>query len=660
MRKTTFLKTFLVAICLFGGMNAWAYTVPTGYEIKTVFVGTDNGDNTVTPLNFSSGTYDNTIFYPGTCWHASTSEILKVVDYTYVAPPAVGGSVDGAPYPTYVGSTGKVLQWHSRSNATQYGVIKMSPVTTGKLVFGIDLNFGGNNTNYAPQIIFVDGSGNSVLQLGFSCGSGDTEYFQYKVGDESATNDGTVGTSKLRGKYTGHSIRDIVIDMETGAVVYTVDCIGTDGKRYVKASTKGVNIGTGKTIAGIRLSRNFGASSASDYIWADNIELYTVGEESLPHTYTVKAKAGSTELSTIATGSLKAGQSYTATVTEVIEKDGKFYRLDDATVENYNKSYTMGDAEENHTINYTEDASIVFYSELEGATYTQDNATASGGTVRGFNGSTYVSTDLDNGQYQILVKVTGSRHSKSGSWRGFSMSLGGTEFASMVGQSAAEHSFSLIVPQDGQTLKFYKGYNESDWIDYIIVKKTGDLPANVSKTITAAGWATLFTPYALDFSEVSGLTAYTATCEGSTVTLTAVENVPANTGVVLKGAANTYDIPVITSSTTAQGDLKGSATDAKAYDTSYDYYYLVKNGDNAQFKKLADGGSIAAGKAYLQLTHSSARELSIVFDDETTGIHSIDNGKLTIDNSVYDLSGRRVAKPTKGLYIVNGKKVAVK
>lgn len=43
-----------------------------------------------------------------------------------------------------------------------------------------------------------------------------------------------------------------------------------------------------------------------------------------------------------------------------------------------------------------------------------------------------------------------------------------------------------------------------------------------------------------------------------------------------------------------------------------------------------------------------------------TGIRSIDNGQLTMDKVYYDLSGRRVAQPSKGLYIINGKKVMVK
>ena len=47
--------------------------------------------------------------------------------------------------------------------------------------------------------------------------------------------------------------------------------------------------------------------------------------------------------------------------------------------------------------------------------------------------------------------------------------------------------------------------------------------------------------------------------------------------------------------------------------------------------------------------------------NETTGIESIDNGKLTIDNEVYDLQGRRMRNTArKGIYIQNGKKVVIR
>lgn len=88
-------------------------------------------------------------------------------------------------------------------------------------------------------------------------------------------------------------------------------------------------------------------------------------------------------------------------------------------------------------------------------------------------------------------------------------------------------------------------------------------------------------------------------------------------------------------------------------------HYVLSNGHD--FVWVKDAGTLAAGKCWIELTQSpnNARALSIVFDGETTGISSVKTA-ATIEGNCYDLSGRRVAKPTKGLYIVNGKKIVVK
>ena len=195
-------------------------------------------------------------------------------------------------------------------------------------------------------------------------------------------------------------------------------------------------------------------------------------------------------------------------------------------------------------------------------------------------------------------------------------------------------------------------------VDYFTLTKLAD----VEVTIGAATWATLYTDYALDFSGVSGLKAYTAACDGQKVTLTEVDDVPAGTGVVLQGAAGSYNIPVIASSETAQGDLKGSTTEGKAYDANgtTDVYILVQNGKQVQFTKMTEG-ELAAGKAYLELVKSTGpgSRLNVVFEGETTGISTVAAAEQAAD-AVYSLSGQRVATPKKGLYIVNGKKMIIK
>ena len=184
----------------------------------------------------------------------------------------------------------------------------------------------------------------------------------------------------------------------------------------------------------------------------------------------------------------------------------------------------------------------------------------------------------------------------------------------------------------------------------VYLMKTTPLPITIS---SATGFATVFTYAPLDFS--------TATVTGNTVTLTQVDNVPANTGIVLKGDVKTHNVPVIASSTTGKGDLTGSVTEDLVYDSeaTKDYFYLGINAGKAQFKRLTSG-SIGAGKAYLALDKSTtARELDVVFD-ETTALTLVNSEKRTVNSDIYNLAGQRVAQPTKGLYIVNGKKVVIK
>ena len=82
----------------------------------------------------------------------------------------------------------------------------------------------------------------------------------------------------------------------------------------------------------------------------------------------------------------------------------------------------------------------------------------------------------------------------------------------------------------------------------------------------------------------------------------------------------------------------------------------------AEFRKT-NTGTLAANKAYLKIpAGEGARALSIVFDDEqeTTAIESVVPKTVRTDNVYYNLRGQRVAQPTRGLYIVNGKKVVIK
>ena len=151
---------------------------------------------------------------------------------------------------------------------------------------------------------------------------------------------------------------------------------------------------------------------------------------------------------------------------------------------------------------------------------------------------------------------------------------------------------------------------------------------------------------------------FKAALSGTGLTLHEVTNriVDANTPVILKSTGN----PVMTKTSSASGDSQDNSlvgTTAEMTGAAGNIYVLNNGTQGVGFYKLKATepyGTIGANKAYLQ-TNSAAREFFLF--DEATGIESIDHSPLTIDHSVYDLQGRRVAQPTKGLYIVNGKKV---
>ena len=186
-------------------------------------------------------------------------------------------------------------------------------------------------------------------------------------------------------------------------------------------------------------------------------------------------------------------------------------------------------------------------------------------------------------------------------------------------------------------------------------------PSAVS--ISNAGYATFGYPFAVDLSGLGeGQDAYTVTVSGDKAQLTSVKGkkIPANTGIILTGSGN-VTIPLTTETT---DDVSGNqllVSDGTKTGDGSSIYVLANGTNGVGFYKLESGDAIAAGKAYLQVTPPSASSFFDI-DDGTTGITMVQGEGFMVNGSdiYYDLQGRRVAKPTKGLYIVNGKKVIIK
>ncbi len=177
-------------------------------------------------------------------------------------------------------------------------------------------------------------------------------------------------------------------------------------------------------------------------------------------------------------------------------------------------------------------------------------------------------------------------------------------------------------------------------------------------TVSTAGYATYVLPYDIDFTGISGVTAYAAKANGEYISLANVDAAPAGTPLVLQASAGTYTMPkaAVTPAAISENDLvAGPVTGDGA-----SHYVLGKEGDVVGFGLLKSGVVLGATKAYIPAAKfSSGARFYTFFNSETTGINNVEKSYRTVDG-VFNLNGQRVAQPTKGMYIVNGKKYIVK
>lgn len=202
-------------------------------------------------------------------------------------------------------------------------------------------------------------------------------------------------------------------------------------------------------------------------------------------------------------------------------------------------------------------------------------------------------------------------------------------------------SSSGVIYFDGISITWINGNTPDTYPNYCTTI-TITTPA-----VTEAGWGTYVTPYNMEFADNE---AYVVTTVGDNVTLQSVTKVRADVPVVLKGAGSKTAAALNEAPAVVDNKLAVSTGGAE------DGYVLSNKNSKVGFYKWT-GGSLAEGKVYLPTSAvSSAREF--VGFDETMGISAVKSNEAT-GNKSYNLAGQRIVQPSKGLYIVNGKKVVI-
>lgn len=249
-------------------------------------------------------------------------------------------------------------------------------------------------------------------------------------------------------------------------------------------------------------------------------------------------------------------------------------------------------------------------------------------------------------------------------------------FASPISQTNystdKEYNWVLTVPTYDFEKIVFKIVDTSNGATFDGTNWTVSADAYITKTVSGTNkYATFGCSVPLEIIEYDDVTAYPLTANATTGKITkgtAFTTIPANQGALLENATSsdkTIRAKVLASAdASAANDLvaftgSGRLTQPGGNTT---YYILGKQDDHVGFYSVnaSDGNAMGANTAYLVVTGTGARSFYSLDDEENvTAIDAVKQSANT-NGDYFNIAGQRVAQPTKGLYIVNGKKVIIK
>lgn len=194
------------------------------------------------------------------------------------------------------------------------------------------------------------------------------------------------------------------------------------------------------------------------------------------------------------------------------------------------------------------------------------------------------------------------------------------------------------------------------YVDCIVVE--WEPPVTIVLPEAGKGYKTFCYPKALDFSGVSGLTAYTATVDDGIALFTPVTGtIPARTGLLLAGEVNTpYEVPcVATSNTDVSTNVMVGVTEAT--NVAAGIYVLMNVDDNVCFYQTSTMFTVGANTAYIPSEVSESKALNISIVDVAAGMNGECLNSQNVDNDIiYNVAGQIVGKDYKGV-VVKGRKL---
>ena len=267
------------------------------------------------------------------------------------------------------------------------------------------------------------------------------------------------------------------------------------------------------------------------------------------------------------------------------------------------------------------------------------------------------------------------------SWDGWHNIAASSEGESLAIASNDDGDYAANDTDNSWEVKYpsysFDKYTISIEYDVVNLKWVVSADAYISKTLPVSEngiyYGTFGSEANVDFSGLSDLTAQKITAANlSTGVLTPVTatTLYAGEGALLSAeTAGPFSIPVAASAEADASNLLVAGTgDVVAEEVGiYTNFILTNKKDvngtstpaDLKFYRINESKAIPAGSAYLRVQTGTTAPDFLWFND-MTGIEKVSVDTKALDGAVYNLNGQRVAQPTKGLYIVNGKKVVLK
>ena len=446
--------------------------------------------------------------------------------------------------------------------------------------------------------------------------SGTAGTITLKVGDTTvgtgslnATTDVTVSnTSAVQGKVLTVTVTDILKGVKCYNISYTYEMDSNKENITLSFPQTSYEVDVNETFEAPELNNDKGATITVTYASSDE----TVA--------TVNAETGAVTL--LAAGTTKITAIFVGN--ETYNAASAFYNLTvyDPTVKGteYNP--------------YTVEEAIEAIQALEKPASGISNAYVKG-----------IVTKIDNigsGALTYWISDDGINESQFEVYKG--KSFGGAEFSS-------ENDLEIgdIIVLKGKIVY----YSKDNVYEFSSNSQIFSLKRNVA--VTSAGWATYAATANMEFAEGD---AFIVTAATTSATLTSVTKVPAGTPVILKGEGTKTATVLAEAPAAINGNMLKVGDGVTE---TQNPYVLANKTKGVGFYKWEGTLADLNGKVYLEFetpTDPNPARDFIGFA-ETTGINGVE--KATVENGqFFNLAGQRVAQPTKGLYIVNGKKVIIK